>query len=280
MAKNLSEISERIASPKKSAAVTIREAIARMKPEMQLAATKHLTPDRLARIALTTIKQNPKLLQCAPESLLAAIMHCAQLGLEPGLLGHAYFVPFKNQTTFIIGYKGLLELARRSGEIVSIAANPVHEHDQFNYEYGTHERLSHVPNLGDRGALKGFYAYAKLKNSGFCFEVMSLDEIERIRSLSKAGNYGPWKDHFAEMGKKTVLRKLCKLLPMQVEAAEHVARDEHQEYNTNSMAVVTDFVTGDIDTEDVQQLASEERPALPDLDSNADDDGVQKDLNI
>lgn len=128
-----------------------------------------------ARIALTEIRKVPKLADCDQTSFLGAIMQCAQLGLEPGgALGHAYLIPFENrrknitEVQFVVGYRGMLDLARRSGQIVSIEARPVYERDHFHVAFGLEPSLKHEPNwdAADRGELKFVYAVAKLKDGG------------------------------------------------------------------------------------------------------------------
>ena len=205
----------------------------KIKAQMALALPKHMTSDRLARIALTEIRKVPTLAKCDQTSFLGAIMQCAQLGLEPGgALGHAYLLPFENrkkgitEVQFIVGYRGMIDLARRSGQIVSLTARTVHENDEFSYQYGLNEDLKHVPATGDRGALQYVYAVAKLKDGGVQFEVMSRSDIDKVRAQSKAGNYGPWQTHYDEMAKKTVIRRLFKYLPVSIELATAVTMDE------------------------------------------------------
>ena len=205
----------------------------KIKAQMALALPKHMTADRLARIALTEMRKVPKLAQCDQTSFLGAIMQCAQLGLEPGgALGHAYLLPFENrkkgitEVQFIVGYRGMIDLARRSGQIVSLNARTVHENDEFSYQYGLSEDLKHVPATGERGALIYVYAVAKLKDGGVQFEVMSRSDVDKVRAQSKAGNYGPWQTHYDEMAKKTVIRRLFKYLPVSIELATAVTMDE------------------------------------------------------
>lgn len=205
--------------------------------EIRTALPKHLTAERLARIALTTIRTNPKLLECSLPSLLAAIMQSAQLGLEPGLLGHAYFVPFRNNKTgqseiqFIIGYKGLIDLARRSGDIVTIASGAIYANDKFHYKKGYEEVLEHEPNFQNRGELIGVYAYATTKDGGRYGDVMTLEEVNRIKARSKAKDFGPWVTDFEEMAKKTVLRRLAKYLPLSIEINTKILEDEQKEFS-------------------------------------------------
>lgn len=211
---------------------TIAAYLKKMGPEIARALPKHMDADRLARIALTTIRTNPKLLEASIPSLLGAVMQAAQLGLEPGLIGHCYFVPFKNGKTgqtevqFIIGYRGMIDLARRSGQIVNIYAHTVHEKDEFDYELGLHPKLVHKPAEGDRGELKFVYAVAHFKDGGYQFEVMSKAEIEKRRQRSKAANSGPWVTDYEEMAKKTVIRHMWKYLPISIEIQQQAAQDE------------------------------------------------------
>lgn len=206
-----------------------RDVLEKMKPQIKLALPKHVDPDRMLRIVLTTIQRTPKLLECTRESLLGCIVQCAQLGLEPdGLLGHAYLIPFNNKRDnridcqLIVGYKGLLKLARQSGEIASVSARIVHEKDEFEYEYGLTEKLRHVPYIirgdADDAGLPIFaYAIFRLKDGSHHFDVMGYQEIERIRNASPSGKSDAWMKHWDEMAKKTVLRRASKMSPASIE---------------------------------------------------------------
>lgn len=204
--------------------------------QMALALPKSMTPDRLTRIVMTECRKTPALLKCAPESFYGAVLQCAALGLEPGsALGHCYLLPFGNgkdrsgrpNAQLIIGYRGMIDLARRSGQIISLQAWTVHAQDTFNYQLGLDPDIQHVPaSTADRGPVTHVYAVAKLKGGGIQFEVMSRAEIEKVRSTSKAGNTGPWASHWEEMAKKTVIRRLFKYLPVSIEAVRAVEIDE------------------------------------------------------
>jgi recombination protein RecT len=210
---------------------SIRALLDKSKQQIRMALPSHLNPDRMLRIAMTSIQRNPSLLDCTPESLIGAIIQSSQLGLEPdGVLGHAYLVPYGKVCTFIPGYKGLMALARRSGEISTIYAEVVHAKDVFEYELGLNAKLKHVPTDDeDEGAFTGVYAVAKLKDGGIQFVVLKKGAIERIRKRSKASNNGPWVTDYEEMAKKTALRRLCKHLPCSVELEKAVALDERAE---------------------------------------------------
>lgn len=206
-----------------------------MAPAIQeaLPKSKGMSPERLARMTLTTLKQNPKLLECSIESLLGATLQSAQLGLEPGLLGSCYFVPYRGTVSFQIGYKGLIDLVCRKGEVISIVAQEVRKGDIFVHEYGRNETLKHIKAPHDeRGDLEYFYAYAHLKNGGFTFQVMHISEIEKIRNdhsvsykFDKNGS-SIWVKHFEAMSLKTVIKRLIKYLPISVETQTLVAHDE------------------------------------------------------
>jgi recombination protein RecT len=217
----------------------------KIKAQMQLALPKHMTADRLARIALTEIRKTPKLAQCDQASFLGAIMQCAALGLEPGgTLGHCYMIPFENrradrtEVQFIIGYRGMIDLARRSGQIISLTARAVREHDEFSYRYGLDETVVHIPANGERGEITHFYAVAKLRDGGVQFEVMSRADVEKVRDGSQgyktAMRYAkpgqapntPWVEHFEPMGLKTVTRRLFKWLPVSIEMQTAIVNDE------------------------------------------------------
>jgi len=205
---------------------------------------KHFDSERMLKLALGALRTTPKLAGASLSSLLGAVVTCAQLGLEPNTpLGHAYLLPFEKrekrdgqwvtvevQVQVIIGYKGMLDLARRSGQIVSIAAHEVCDGDEFRFAYGLEEELVHRPALKNRGAVIGFYAVAKLQGGGYSFEFMSVDEVNHIRDKAAEKNRakkdnqgrpiitGPWADNYVEMGRKTVLRRLFKYLPISIES--------------------------------------------------------------
>ena len=195
---------------------------------------KHINTDRFVRIAITTIRQNPKLAQCSQESLLGALMVSAQLGLEPGTLGQCYLIPFENkrmgtvECQFQIGYKGLIELLRRSGQLSDIYSYTVYENDDFNIEYGLSRTLTHKPNFDERGEIKGFYAVAILKDGAKAFEYMTKDEVVKHEEKYRKGSYknDVWNKNFEEMAQKTVVKKLLKWLPVSVEFLDMINKDE------------------------------------------------------
>lgn len=208
---------------------TILDVIESRKDQFASAMGNGLDVNKFLRIATFSIRTNPKLMECTAPSLLSALMQSAQLGIEPGVLGHCYLVPFKSyktgktEATFIISYKGMIELARRSGNIESISARVVYENDEFDYDYGLEEKLVHKPAKGPRGNMIFVYIVAKFVGGGHYFEVMSKDEVDEVMKQSKSFDKkkgeasGPWKDHYEEMAKKTVVRRAWKYLPISVD---------------------------------------------------------------
>lgn len=180
---------------------------------------KVITPERFTRIAMTALIQTPKLQQCRPETFIGALLTAAQLGLEPNTpLGQAYLIPYGNECQFQIGYKGMMDLAHRSGEIKNIEAHIVYENDEFSFEYGLNADLKHKPAMHDKGNPVWVYAVYRLNNGGYGFEVMSYDDVlEHGRKYSKTFAKGPWQTQPEEMAKKTVLKKLLKYAPMKTD---------------------------------------------------------------
>lgn len=209
-----------------------------MKEQLAAALPRHMTAERMIRIATTEIRKVPALGDCDTMSFVSAIVQCSQLGLEPGgALGHAYLLPFGNRNEksgkkknvqLIIGYRGMIDLARRSGQIASLSARVVREGDDFSFEFGLEEKLVHRPGENEDAPVTHVYAVARLKDGGTQFEVMTRKQIELVRAQSKAGNNGPWVTHWEEMAKKTAIRRLFKYLPVSIEIQRAVSMDEKE----------------------------------------------------
>lgn len=222
--------------PAAQKAASIRRLLENSRRQMEMALPTHLTADRLLRVAMTSIQRTPALLDCTQQSLLACIMTCAQLGLEPDqFLGQAYLVPFKNVCTLIPGYRGYIALARRSGEVKSVSSQVVYAKDQFTIQYGLDEKLVHVPyeptendlaGRDPRGSFRGAYVVFKYKDGSHSFDYMSKADIDRIRTRSKAAKDGPWVTDYDEMAKKTVIKRHIKLTPLSVEFARAAALED------------------------------------------------------
>ena len=233
-----------------------------------------ISVERVKSGTLLAYASSPYIRKCTTASIFQSVLKAAQLGLDPsGTMGEAYLVPYRDTCTLIVGYQGLITLARRSGHIVSLQAHCVYEQDEFDYELGLHPKLHHKPALGDnRGQMVCVYAVAHLKDGGYQFEVMSKSQVDSIRHRSKAGRSGPWKDHYDEMARKTAVRRLFKYLPKSVtlrDAMEHNDAVEYGDINIDALAAHSDDNVVDT-TADV--VTPEDR--IPEDDFNPEDAGA------
>ena len=193
-----------------------------------------MTPERFTRITLSALSTSPKLQSCTPPSFLGAMMTAAQLGVEPNTpLGQAYLIPYwskkvgANECQFQLGYKGLIDLAYRSGDVSTIMAQVVYENDEFSYSFGLEPTLKHIPAMKDRGNAVYVYAMFKTKDGGYGYEVMSIDDVRaHAKRFSQSFSNGPWQTNFEEMAKKTVLKRVLKYAPLKTEFLRAVAQDE------------------------------------------------------
>lgn len=232
---------------------TMQAYIKQMEGEIKKALPSVITPERFTRITLSALSANPKLQSCTPQSFLAAMMTAAQLGVEPNTpLGQAYLIPYNNkgvlECQFQLGYKGLIDLAYRSGEVSTIQAQVVYENDDFEYELGLTPKLKHVPAKKDRGLPEFFYGVFRTKDDGYGFEVMSLDDARKhAQKYSKAYNSGPWQTNFEEMAKKTVLKKTLKYAPLKSDFVRGLAADEtvKTEISEDMYSVPSQYVEAD-----------------------------------
>lgn len=202
---------------------------------------KHLTVERLMKVAVGALMKSPNLQKCTPTSLMNCFIGAAEVGLEPGgVLGHAYLVPYGDTATLIIGYRGLIELMRRTGELASIRCVVVHKKDTFKLTEGIEQTIKHEPFLaGDAGPLKFAYCVAKLKDGSVQVELMTRHQIEEIRKRSRAGNAGPWVTDFEEMAKKTVLRRAAKYLPVASERFQKAIEIDDGDYVDGEVITAT-----------------------------------------
>ena len=228
------KIQNQMATTGNSEKKTMQTYIQAMQGEIKKALPSVITPERFTRMVLSAISVNPKLASCTKASFLGAMMNAAQLGLEPNTpLGQAYILPYMNkgalEAQFQIGYKGLIDLAYRSGDVEVVQAHIVYENDKFECEYGLEPKLTHVPADKDRGEPVKVYAMFKTKSGGYGFEVMSMDDVRNHASkYSKAysSSFSPWKTNFEEMAKKTVLKKVLKYAPLKSDFVKAVVQDE------------------------------------------------------
>jgi recombination protein RecT len=219
---------------KKAGKTTIQDLIMSYKDKFAQALPEVMTPERFTRLAINAISRTPELARCSGASLIGGMLTSAQLGLEPNTpLGQAYMIPYHNskngteEAQFQIGYKGYISLFYRDPKAQSLEAHCVHENDTFEYSYGLTDTLKHIPAQTDRGRVTHVYAVYHLNNGGFGFAVMSTEDINKHRDkFSKAAKYGPWKDNWDEMAKKTVIKKALKYAPMSTEFISVMSKDE------------------------------------------------------
>lgn len=212
-------------------------AVRKMEPEFALAAPRGHDPvtfaHQVVRDAMTAIRGNPDLLGCDFSTILGALMTCAQLGFRPGVLGEAYIVPYAGRATFVVGYRGLVQLCHRTGKLRSITARTVGERDEFSLVYTEdRDRLSHTPYLGDDpNPPRYYYARAVLTNGGASMtRPTTVARMVAHRDIYAKAKNGPWYQpvgsrEFQGMAHKTELRRLCPLLPMTAELAVALATD-------------------------------------------------------
>lgn len=258
MGNNLAQRAASAVTSKDNSGPTLAQLIEQMKPQIQRALPKHMDADKLARIALTVVRQTPKLAQCSAESFLGALLTSAQLGLEPGPLGESYLVPYGNVCTFIPGFRGLVKLAWQSGQLKNITAHVVHEQDDFDFAYGLEPFLRHKPARGSAGKVTEVYAAATMLNGGSAFVVMSIEDVDRIRKRSKTGNNGPWVTDWDAMARKTAVKQLIRWLPLSTElqTLNHAA-----ELDGTTRTAVADLGDADVTYVDAEAVTEPETPA-------------------
>lgn len=265
----------------------VRELLSNESARNQLAsvASKHMNPERMMRVVAAAIRTTPLLQQVEPLSMLGALMNCAALGLEPNTpLGHAYLIPFKNtkkgivEVQTIIGYKGFADLARRSGQVVSLHADVVYSDDEmWTYEYGSNMHLRHKPGPR-KGTKLGAYCHVTLKD-GQAFVFLPAEEIIKIREMSQgwrtAKRFGktadsPWTTHEDRMWSKTAVRALANRgeMPLSIEFMEAMEADDAKvDYAAYAMnpddGLVIDGEADEIDA-GAKQVEDEARTAKAD----------------
>lgn len=268
----------------------IQALIQKMQPEMARALPKHVTADRMARIVLTAVRTNPRLAECTPASFLGCVMSLAQLGLEPNTpLGHAYLIPRRNkkrnttECTMLIGYQGMLDLARRSGQVTNIYAYVVRAGDAFKYRLGTERYIEHVPSddpQRESRAITHVYAVAKIKDGEPEFEVLTLAQVNARRNRSMAGQDGPWVTDLEAMTLKTAARALFRWIPKSAEMARVEALEVAVDKGGSLLAAADETVTAllaahgmaeeaEVETDKAQSPSAGNGAALPSPASSA-----------
>ena len=196
--------------------------------EIKKALPQHLTVERMTKVMLLALDRTPALLQCSQASLIQALMQCAELGLEPGgVRGHAYLIPYGKEVKLIVGYKGMVHLAKRSGELLDVEARVVHEGDKFDFEFGSSASLVHKPALQMPGKPIAVYCIAKMRNGQVHVEVMSWAEIMAVKARSASARSGPWVTDEEQMARKTCIKRTMNYLEISPELADQMDREDH-----------------------------------------------------
>jgi len=257
---------------KRENSMTFPVMLEKFKGEIARALPKHLSADRMCRIAMTEFRKNPKLSECEPKSVFAAIIQSSQLGLEVGLMGEASLVPFKSgkvkgetkgqydhECQLIPGYTGLMKLALNTGKVIDIYAHAVRASDEFEITYGLDRSLIHRPLMDGsfpaddetRGPIVGYYAVGVYSDGKKTFQAMSQQDVLKIRDNSKGyksakawGKESTWDTYPEAMGMKTVIRRLCKYLPKSPELAAALALDEVADVTGKQSMTVQDAIDG------------------------------------
>ena len=250
----------------------VKNTLMEHKAEFAALLPKNMTPERLLQIYLTEIKGNPRLMACTPKSLLSCIIETARLGLDPGsVLGLCFFVPYKSEARFQLGFPGLCELIYRTGRVSSITCGVVQEGDDFTFEFGTNQFLKHIP-VGPRDdkLITHAYSYCTIDGKYLSIEVMDRGEIDTIMKKAVAKQKrqdGPWYEHFGEMSKKTVLKRHSKRLPKSIDVGKAIAEDNKTEFGQPELPDI-DIGEAKVVEEDeswkTEALEEEEREAMQD----------------
>ena len=233
--------------------MTMKDWINKSQKAIEKALPSTITAERFTRMATTAVTMNPDLGKCTPVSFIGAMLQAAALGLEPNTpLGQAYLIPFRNnknggvlEAQFQIGYRGLIELAHRSGEFKSIEAHVVYENDEFEYELGLEPKLKHKPAMRDRGEITWVYAIYKLNSGGYGFEVMSKADIDAHRAKYSKAKFSPWVTAWEGMAKKTVIKQALKYAPLKSEFVKAMTNEDVTLNFKEELADTDDFVMPD-----------------------------------
>lgn len=269
--------------------LTLREAVRASESAFKMALPEHIKVERFIRAAFTAINIVPKLGECTQQSVLAGLMQAAQLGLEVSdVRGQCFLIPRKDnraggvmKASFQLGYRGMIDLAARSG--ITVDAEELHANDQFDFSLGTNRFLHHRPTLDERGRVLAYYATATFADGRTpAFTIMSVHEIEEHRDkFASSRDYktkeitGPWVDHFDAMARKTVIRALLNYLPVSVELRDAI-REEAIEATSTEVSTVdysanfqvpqlpdaVDGTTGEIDPTTVTETTGNDEPPV------------------
>lgn len=238
--------------------ITILEMLESMKPQIALALPKHLTPERMVRIAITCLRTNPKLADCEPQTILASVMLASQLGLEPGVLGQCFLIPFKGLCTLVPGWLGILDLVSRAGKATAWTG-AVYEGDHFDWSLGDKPFVSHRP-CGTEDKLTHVYAIARTKGSDFpIVEVWPIEKVWKHRNrFNKVGDRHYSYEHPEMYARKVALLQALKYVPRSIELATAFHLDATAEMGTQHLEItdVPALMSGNV-VENVPSAESE-----------------------
>lgn len=203
----------------------VRNQLTAMQPQFAAALPKHVDPARFVRVVMTAVQMTPALLDADRRTLFASAMRASQMGLLPDGREGA-IVTFKNQAQFMPMVAGVMKMVRNSGEISTWSVQAVYENDTFDFCLGDEEHITHKPALSNRGKMIAVYSIVTMKDGEKSREVMSVEDVNAIRARSRSGNSGPWQSDFAEMAKKTVVRRHSKRLPMSTDLDDALRADD------------------------------------------------------
>lgn len=217
--------------------ITIYDKLESMKSQIALALPRHLTPERMVRLAFTCLRTNPDLAECDPQSILASVMLASQLGLEPGVMGQSFLIPYKKTCTLVPGWLGIMELVNRAGKATAWTG-AVYEGDEFDWCLGDSPYVRHKP-CGDEKQLTHVYAIARVKSSAWpIIEVWSMAKlIEHRNKFNKVGNNHYSYKHFPMYGRKCVLLQVLKYVPRSVELATAFQLDAAAEMGEQNLKI-------------------------------------------
>lgn len=243
---------------------SIKNLLIAKKDDIGRVVPQHMSPEKLINIFMMATSRQPTLLECSRFSLVNAFLQSTELGLPIGnTTGMAYLVPFKNnktgkyEATFMPSYRGLAELARRTGFVTKIYAKIVYENDDFEYEEGSFPKIRHIPKItGERGSIIAVYAIAAIKGDDLPqIEVLTKADVDKVRRSSRASNSGPWSDWYEEMAKKTAIKRICKTLPMSSDLAYAMEIDNAAETGDS----VKSYISGVIDIPEEDEGSTQEQ---------------------
>jgi len=247
------------------AVVPFPQMLDQLKVQVALALPKHLNADRMCRIALTEFRKNPALARCDPRSVFAAVVMASQLGLEPGVLGQGYLIPYGNQCQWVPGWQGLVDLAQRSGR-ASVWTGAVFNGDQFDFEFGTSPAITHVP-CGEDDPAKLTHAYAVGRVRGAEWPIIDVWNIEKIwkhrDKFNRVGNKHYSYVHPELYARKVVLLQVLKYLPKSPELSTAISLENAAE-TTGQRLDLKDAIEGTYSVPEVEEPTNgAEKPPEP-----------------